>query len=59
MKNLCLYDISLCVVKCLLRAKEGERKGQKERERKDGQAKRESKRRRGEERDSKGEIHKS
>ena len=34
MKNLRLYNISLCVVKWLLRAKEGER----ERERKDREA---------------------
>ena len=62
MKNLCLYNISLCVVKCLLIAKEGEREGQREREqekerdreskrkreneRKDREAQRESKRRR-------------
>ena len=31
MKNLRLYNISLCVVKCLLRVKEGEREGLRER----------------------------
>ena len=30
MKNLRLYNISLCVVKCLLRAKEGEKEGYRE-----------------------------
>ena len=32
LKKLCVYNISLCVVKCLLRAKEGEREGYRERE---------------------------
>ena len=32
MKNLHLHNISKCVVKCLLRATEGERKGYIERE---------------------------
>ena len=31
MKNLRFYNISLCVVKCLLRVKEGEREGYRER----------------------------
>jgi hypothetical protein len=34
MKNLRLSNISLCVVKFLLRAKEGEREGYREREKK-------------------------
>ena len=33
MKNLCLYNISLCVVKCFLRAKEEEREWEEENER--------------------------